>query len=156
MKLSVNLSYVMVVNWTNLRAVALLAWLPRPLFQGQYYFQTCCKKDDKNQKFLRKFFACFNVKLEASIRCRRHFSICNIKGVEKNSYYLPVHLFQVSLSGPKKNVENFTEFCHFMIIWSTILVWIRKISWSHSILKVLYLIHTNKVDLKPADRMIFV
>ena len=32
MKLSVNLSYVMVVNWTNLRAVALLAWLPRPLF----------------------------------------------------------------------------------------------------------------------------
>ena len=85
MKLSVNLSYVMVVNWANSRAVALLAWLPCPLFQGQYYFQTCCKKDDKNQKFLRKFFACFNVKLEALIRCRRHFSICNIKGVEKIS-----------------------------------------------------------------------
>ena len=120
MKLSVNLSYVMVVNWTNLRAVALLAWLPRPLFQGQYYFQICCKKDDKNQKFLRKFFACFNVKLEASIRCRRHFSICNIKGVEKNSYYLPVHLFQVSLSGPKKMLKislNFVILCLFDLLY---------------------------------------
>ena len=39
---------------------------------------------------------------EASKRCIKHFSICDIKGSKKFSRYLPVHLFQVSLlRGPQ-------------------------------------------------------
>ena len=55
-------------------------------------FKHVTKTPTKNQNFSKILFAYFHMKPEASKRYKKHFSICNIKGSEKFSWYLPVHL----------------------------------------------------------------
>ena len=65
--------------------------------KGSTTFKHVTRNLTKIQNFSKILFVCFNVKLEASKTCIKHFAICNIKGVENFSFYLPVHIFQVSL-----------------------------------------------------------
>ena len=65
--------------------------------EGSAAFRHFTRNLTKNQNFSKILFACFQVKPEASKWYIKHFSICNIKGAEKFSWSLPVHLFQESL-----------------------------------------------------------
>ena len=65
--------------------------------KGSVTFKHVTRNLTKNQNFSKILFAFFQVKPEASKSYIKHFSICNIKGVENFSWSLPVHLFQESL-----------------------------------------------------------
>ena len=65
--------------------------------EGSGTFKHVTKNPTKNQNFSKILFASFHMMQEASERYIKHFSTCNIKGAEKNSWSFPVHLFQVSL-----------------------------------------------------------
>ena len=65
--------------------------------KGSAAFKHVTKIPTKNQNFSKIVFACFHMKSEASKSYIKHFPICDTKGSEKFSCYLPVHLFQVSL-----------------------------------------------------------
>ena len=64
---------------------------------GKTTFKHITRNPTKNQNFSKILFAFFQLKPEASKSYMKHFSICNIKGAEKFSWSLPVHLFQESL-----------------------------------------------------------
>ena len=44
------------------RTMALSEWLQRPLYWGQYHFQTCYKKPDKKSEFFKISFFMFSSK----------------------------------------------------------------------------------------------
>ena len=77
---------------------------------------------------------------EALKRCTKHFPKCNIKGVEKNSWSFPVHLFQVSLSYRiSKNLV--------LGSWLILKAWNVELEWAHpysilSTVSIIYIICT--------------
>ena len=98
-----------------MRGDALSAWLPRPHYWGQCRFQTGYKKTNEKSKFFKNSFCMFSSVARTYKMIYKTFSICNIKGAEKFSWSLPVHLFYESLSKVRKCYNKHLDDLHHNI-----------------------------------------